>query len=89
MTQGRVEHASCFENDGLWLTDISYSYSVANEFYSGQFQIRVRGEQKANDNVARWKAQNIGVRYRPTDPEVSVVRFEDQSGFHPGEFQGH
>ncbi len=89
MTHGRVEQASSFENTGTWLTDISYSYCVADEFYSGQFQLKSRTERKADDEVARWKGQNIGVRYSPKKPEISVVRVEDQASLHPGEFRGH
>jgi hypothetical protein len=89
MTQGRVEHASSFENSGSWLTDVSYSYRVENDFYSGQFQLKSRSEEKASRDVARWKDQNIGVRYSAKKPDISVVRMEDQSGLHPGEFLGH
>jgi len=89
MTPGRVENASSFENVGTWLTDISYSYSVANEFYSGQCQIKARSERKASDHVVRWNGQNINVRYSPKKPAISVVRLEDQAGLLPGEFRGH
>ena len=88
MIHGKVEHASSFQKDTMWLTDISYSYSVANEFFSGQFQLRDRGEKKANDRIAQWKQQNIAVRYSPKNHEISVVRFEDQAGLHAGEFEG-
>jgi hypothetical protein len=46
------------------------------------------GEAKAGRHVARWKDQNIGVRYSAKKPGISVVRMEDQSGLHPGEFRG-
>ncbi len=88
-THGKVEHASSYENDGTWLTDVSYSYSVAGEFYSGQFQLKALGEKRANDHVLRWKGQSIAVRYSPKNPEISVVRAEDQAGLHPEEFRGH
>jgi hypothetical protein len=89
MAYGKVEYVSSGENNGTWLTDISYSYSVANEFYSGQHQIKTYCERKADAVVARWKGQNVGVRYSPKNPGVSVVRIEDQAGLHPGEFRGH
>jgi hypothetical protein len=89
ITRGKVEHASCFENSGTWLTDISYSYCVDNEFYSGQFQLKAGSELKASDEIVRWNDQNIEVRYSPKDPDISVVRMEDQAALHPGEFQGH
>ncbi|MGB0040081.1 MAG: hypothetical protein WA800_13145 [Terriglobales bacterium] len=85
----KVEYVSSGENNGTWLTDITYSYSVANEFYSGQHQIKTYSERKADAVVARWKDQNVGVRYSPKSPDVSVVRIEDQAGLHPGEFRGH
>lgn len=88
MTPGRVEHVSSFENSGSWLTDVSYSYRVENDFYSGQFQLKTMGEAKAGRHVARWKDQNIGVRYSAKKPGISVVRMEDQSGLHPEEFRG-
>ena len=84
MTHGKVEYASSFENSGSWLTDVSYSYRVGSDFYSGQFQLKSRSERKANCDVARWKDENIGVRYSPKKPEISVVRMEDQSALHPG-----
>jgi len=89
MAYGRVEGASSFQNSTLWLTDISYSYRVADEYYSGQFQIKARSERKADETVARWKDQNVGVRYSPKNPAISVVRMEDQASLHPEEFQGH
>jgi Protein of unknown function (DUF3592) len=86
---GKVEQASCFENNGTWITDISYSYTVAGEFFSGQFPLKARNEQKANEQIVQWKDQSILVRYSPRKPEISAVRIEDQAALHPGEFRGH
>ena len=88
-TYGRVEHASSFKNSGVWLTDISYSYRVAEDFYSGQFQLKAGGEQNASDEVAHWKDRTNEIRYSPRKPELSVVRMEDQAGLVHGEFVGH
>jgi hypothetical protein len=68
---------------------VSYSYRVENDFYSGQFQVKSRNEEKAGGIAARWKDQNVAVRYSMKSPEISVLRMEDQSGLHPGEFLGH
>jgi len=86
---GKVESSSYFQNNAIWLTDISYSYQVADEYYSGQFQLKSRSERKAEDTVARWKGQAVGVRYSPRNPAISIIRMEDQSGLHPEEFRGH
>jgi len=89
MVHGKVESASYFQNNTLWLTDISYSYQVADEYYSGQFQVKARSERKADDTVAHWKGQTVGVRYSPKKPGTSVIRMEDQASLHPEEFRGH
>jgi|ERR1700691_5332551 hypothetical protein len=52
---GNVESASSFENNGTWLTDVSYSYSIQGDFYSGQFQVRSRSEDKASEHELCWK----------------------------------
>jgi hypothetical protein len=85
ITFGKVESASSIG----CLTDVSYSYSVGTEFHSGQFQLRSRSEQKANEQEFSWKGRNIGVRYSPRDPKISVVRIEDQAGLYGEEFRGH
>lgn len=85
ITFGRVEST----NVTGCLTDVSYSYSVEIDFYSGHFQVRSRNEQKANEQELRWKGRNIGVRYSPRDPKISVVRIEDQAGLYGEEFRGH
>ena len=53
ITFGKVESASSFEDNLKWLTDVSYSYSVERDFYSGQFQLRSRSERKAKDHELR------------------------------------
>jgi Protein of unknown function (DUF3592) len=89
ISQGRVEYASSFENSGTWLTDVSYSYRVADEFYSGQFRLTSRSQRKASEIEARWKNNPIDVRYSPKKPEISIVRTEDQARISSGEFLGH
>jgi hypothetical protein len=89
ITFGKMESASSFEDGFQWLTDVSYSYTVEREFHSGQFQLRSRSERKATEQELRWKGRNIGVRYSPRNPQVSVVRVEDQAGLYGEEYTGH
>jgi len=89
ITFGKVEFVSSFEDGFKWQTDISYSYSVERDFYSGQFQLRSRTQQIANELELRWKGRNLGVRYSPSNPQVSVVRVEDQAGLYGEEYTGH
>ena len=89
VASGKVESATSYENVSQWLTDVSYSYNIDGEFYSGQFQLTSRSERKANEHEFRWKGRNIGVRYSPRNKNVSVVRIEDQAGLYGEEFKGH
>ena len=89
MAFGKVESASSYQFNSRWLTDVSYSYSVDGEFYSGQFQLTSRTERKADEQQSRWKGSSVGVRYSPRKKEVSVARVEDQAGLHAEAFRGH
>jgi hypothetical protein len=86
---GNVESASSFEDGVVWRTDVAYSYNIGNEFYPGEFQLRSFSERKATEKELRWKGRNIGVRYSPRNPQISVVRVEDQAGLHGEEYTGH
>jgi|SRR5580700_8941782 hypothetical protein len=86
---GNVESASTFQDNSVWRRDVAYSYSIGNDFYAGEFQLRCSGERKATEKERRWKGQEIGVRYSPRSPKLSVVRTEDQAGLYGGEYAGH
>ncbi len=89
LTFGNVESASSFQDNSVWRTDVAYSYSIENEFYPGAFQLRSWSERKANEKEVRWKGRKIGVRYSPRNPQISVVRNEDQAGLYGEEYAGH
>jgi hypothetical protein len=80
-----VESASTFQDNSVWRTDVAYSYSMGNEFYAGEFQLRSSSERKATEKELRWKGR---VRYSPRSPKISVVRTEDQAGLYGGEYAG-
>ncbi len=88
MTYGKVEYGMTTDVEG-WKTNLMYSYSVQGEFYSGVFPLQVRNETAADEQVNKWKEQNLAVRYSPRDPAISVVRMEDQAPLTGGEFRGH
>jgi uncharacterized protein DUF3592 len=81
-TFGNVESASTFQDNFLWRTDVAYSYSVGNDFFPGEFQLRSWSERKATEKELRWKGRKIGVRYSPRTPQISVVRMADQAGLY-------
>src|SRR5260370_35499447 len=70
------------------MANVAYSYSIGNEFYAGEFQLRSSSERKATEKELRWKGQKIGVRYSPRSPKLSVGRTEDQAGLYGGEYAG-
>jgi Protein of unknown function (DUF3592) len=89
LAPGNVESASSFQYNSVWRTDVAYSYSIGDEFYAGEFQLRSSNERKANEKELRWKGRNIRVRYSPRNSQISVVRIEDQTALHAEEYIGH
>ena len=72
----------------MWRTDVTYSYRIGQEFYPGEFHLRSLSERKANEKELRWKGRKIGVRHSPHNPQISVVRMEDQAGLYGEEYTG-
>lgn len=79
MVQGNVESTTVNAFAEQSLAQLAYSYRVDGERYSGYFTQQFADEQDAWDYVRPLKEQPIFVRYRPTDPEVSAVRIDDQN----------
>src|SRR5437016_5079136 len=78
ITHGRVEFGMT-SDEGGWKSNLSYSYSVGSDFYSGVVPLPAKNENHANEQAHRWEGQNITVRYSPGNPAISVVRLEDQA----------
>lgn len=81
-TQGRVEFGNVVEQRvryvSYFVATIHYSYSVNNEYYSGNFERAFLREASADRFVASMKDQMIFVRSHPTCPEKSTVLKQDQ-----------
>ncbi|MCU1304826.1 MAG: hypothetical protein JWQ87_5110 [Candidatus Sulfotelmatobacter sp.] len=88
MTYGKVEYGMTSDVDG-WKSNLSYSYNVSGEFYSGVLPLKTQNEAAADEEVSKWKGQNLAIRYSPRNPSISVVRMEDQASLSDGEFRGH
>src|SRR5215467_5294854 len=71
-TQGRVEFGSVVEHRvryvSYFVATIYYSYSVNNEYYSGNFDRAFLREGSANRFVTSMKDQMIFLRSHPTRP---------------------
>ena len=87
-TFGNLESASTSQDNSVWRTDVAYAYSIGNEFYAGEFQLRSSSERKATEKELRWKGQKMEVRYSPRSPKLSVAKTEDQAGLYGGEYAG-
>ncbi len=81
-TQGRVEFGNVEEHRvryvSYFVATISYSYSVNNEYYSGNFEKAFLRESAADRFVNCLKDQMIFVRSNPNRPERSAILKQDQ-----------
>jgi hypothetical protein len=86
-TQGRVEFGSVVEHRvryvSYFVATIYYSYSVNNEYYSGNFERAFLRESSADRFVSGMKDQMIFVRTKPTNPEKSAILKQDQPAAWP------
>jgi hypothetical protein len=86
-TQGRVEFGSVVEHRvryfSYFVATISYSYSVNNEYYSGNFERAFLRESVADRFVNSLKDQMIFVRSNPNHPAKSAILRQDQQAGWP------
>ena len=84
LTQGRVEFGNVVEQRvryvSYYVATIFYSYSVHNEYYSGQFEKAFLRQSSADQFVGSLKGQMIVVRSHPHHPERSTMLKQDQAG---------
>ena len=64
----------------LWVGNLTYSYVVNGEYYSGSYRIRARSEHLAEEKIAGWKNRLVVVRYSADKPDLSVLLKADQPG---------
>ena len=80
--QGRVEFGSVVEHRvryvSYFVATIYYSYSVNNEYYSGNFEKAFLRESSANRFVNSIKDQMVFVRSNPNRPGTSAILKQDQ-----------
>lgn len=87
MTFGYVEMAIALDKNNVWFSDLSHSYEVGTNFYSGRFRLGARNEEQADQQALAWKGQSLPIRYSPNNPEISVALMKDQS--HRAELHNH
>ncbi|MGH9500180.1 MAG: DUF3592 domain-containing protein [Terriglobales bacterium] len=82
--QGRVSEAIARaaneRNFKKWIGELTYSYVVDGEYYSGFHQMRAHSEKRAEELVTGWKDRMVIVRYSPAKHDRSVLLKSDQPG---------
>jgi Protein of unknown function (DUF3592) len=63
-----------------WVAELTYSYIVNGEYYSGAHHVRAWRQKRAQEIGEGWKGRTIVVRYSQAKPEVSVLLRDDQPG---------
>ena len=63
-----------------WAANLTYSYVVNGEYFSGFYRMRARSERRAEEKIAGWKDRMVVVRYSPDKPDLSVLLKSDQPG---------
>jgi hypothetical protein len=85
--QGRIEFGTVIEHRTRYFSyysgQLSYSYSVSGEYYSGFHDKLFFRESSAERFIAELKGKPTFVRHKPSNPEVSTILREDQQSVWP------
>src|SRR5215471_7597185 len=89
LISGRVEDISVEERVAgrsfrtFYQAELSYSYEVAGEFYSGSFSPPMFEFEEESHRFAQHfqTGRNVKLHYNPTHPGESVLLLEDQREF--------
>jgi Protein of unknown function (DUF3592) len=62
------------EGHTIYEAEITYSYQVKGEYYSGRYTEQCNSESEAEELVSQYpKGSDVQIHVRPTDPGVSVL----------------
>jgi hypothetical protein len=62
------------------MAELTYTYIVNGEYYSGFHRIRSRTKRRAEEKIAGWKGRSVVVRYSPDKHDLSSLLKSDQPG---------
>jgi Protein of unknown function (DUF3592) len=81
-TQATIEYAAprkLERDEGKgWVGELSYSYSIGGEYYSGFHHFPAKGKRQAECLVVGWKGRQVRIHYDPNDVCVSFLFVEEQ-----------
>lgn len=91
ISKGKVESGTVTQHRmrELWYlvtfytSEVTYSYVVGGEYYSGYFQRTFLREDAAQKFTDALKGSEVVVRYKPDSPTVSFLRRQDQQNAIP------
>ena len=83
--QGTVWQAEARASEGRsyvrpWAGELTYSYTVNGEYYSGVHRMEAFTEKRAENRITGWRGRMVMVRYSPSRHDVSVLLRSDQPG---------
>ena len=62
-----------------WQVELTYSYVVSGEYYSGSYSLQPDSEDEADERARYWRDKDVMVRYDPQKVSDSVLLLEDQT----------
>ena len=94
ITKGQVESGTLMQQRDavIWFllpdytAEVSYSYCVKGEYYSGHIARSFFRERSAKEFIEGWKDRVVFVRYKQDSPDVSVLRSKDQQTSRPTQY---
>ncbi len=85
--QGTIMGVSARNSGGhslAWAGELTYTYVVDGQYYSGLHRLRARSKRRAEEKIEGWKGRMVVVRYSPNNHDVSTLLKSDQPGGHLG-----
>jgi hypothetical protein len=68
------------DRSNRWVGELTYSYIVEGEYYSGFHPLMARSERRAEELIEGWNGRSVVVRYSPRKHAISVLLKDDQLG---------
>ena len=62
-----------------WQVELTYSYVVRGEYYSGSYLLPPDSEDEADERARYWRHKDVTVRYNSQELTETVLLLEDQS----------
>ncbi|MCI0348889.1 MAG: hypothetical protein L0Z53_05630 [Acidobacteriales bacterium] len=81
IVQGRIHSGQALCIEEIWSAELSYSYTVDGQYYSGYHKQFCASERDADDYLLQSPRDSaIFIRHHPAKPDRSVMRRDDQMG---------